>query len=57
MGGINVWGNGGGKEDETREIGWGLPGGPVVKNPFSNAGDIGLDPLVRGLRSHMQKDN
>lgn len=38
------------EEDETREIGWGLPGGPVKQNPFSKCRDIGLT-LVRGLRS------
>ena len=23
---------------------WGFPGGPVVKNPLRNAGDMGSDP-------------
>ena len=33
-----------------------FPGGPVVENPPSNAGDVGLI-LVGELRSHMPKDN
>ena len=39
------------KEDEKRD----LPGGPVVKNPPANAGDMGLIP---GLgRFHMAWSN
>ena len=33
-----------------------FPGGPVVKNPSSIAGDSGLIP-VTGLRSHMLRSN
>ena len=32
-----------------------FPGGPVVKNPPSNAGDAGA--LVREVRSHMPRGN
>ena len=35
-----------------------FPGGPVVKNPPSNAGDVGLTPgPTEGLRSHMPWGN
>ena len=33
---------------------WDLPGGPVVKNQSSDAGDMGLI-LVRGTKIHMQR--
>ena len=33
-----------------------FPGGPVVKNPSFNAGDMGLIP-GRELRSHMPRGN
>ena len=35
-----------------------FPGGPVVKNPPSNAGDVGSTPgPAEGLRSHMPQGN
>ena len=34
-----------------------FPGGPVVKNPLCNAGDMSLSPKVGELRSHMQQVN
>ena len=34
---------------------WDFPGGPVVKNPPANAGDIGLIPGLGG--SHMPRGN
>ena len=33
----------------------GFPGGPVVKNPPANAGDMGSNPGLR--RSHMPRSN
>ena len=39
------------KEDEKRD----LPGGPVVKNPPANAGDMGLIPGLGGF--HMAWSN
>lgn len=29
---------------KKRWSGWDFPCGPVFKNPFSNAGDVGLNP-------------
>ena len=35
-----------------------FPGGPVVKNPSSNAGDVGLTPgPTEELRFHMPRGN
>ena len=32
------------QDSQERHPSWNLPGGPVVKNPLSNAGDVGLIP-------------
>ena len=43
------------RQGTSKKCLWGFPGGPVVKNPPANAGDMGSSP---GLgRSHMPRSN
>ena len=39
----------------SREMGWDLPGGTVVKNPPANAGDTDSSPCPG--RSHLPRSN
>ena len=44
-----------GRKKPPLNMGWGGPGGAVVKNPLASAGDMGSSP---GLgRSHMQRSD
>ena len=43
------------KKKDYLNFGWGLPGGPVAKNPPVNAGDMGS--IRTQGRSHMPKSN